>query len=340
VILLVQKAVKVRFSRGRDMIRFSKSKFACVLLLGTVLATPVFAQSASDTNMRLNQMEEQMRTLVGQVEQLTFTVKQLQGQIASSRKMGEAAPAPAAQPLQQPLQETAEQPAPVAKKPIMKQASAENAPVDGGGIEQIEDVAQAPIANDTADNGAAPVRKAPTAKMLGALGTSKPAAEPNDGGFQGQVLVAPGDGQAQANAQNENGSVETVALASETPEGLYERSNESLLRRQFSEAEQGFRTFIEKYPDHNLAGSAQYWLGETYYAQGQFKDAAKNFLSGYQQFPKSRRAPDSLLKLGMALNKLGQNQQACASLGAVGQQFPNAVDAKRRAQAEFRRAGC
>ncbi len=320
------------------MIRFSKANFACVLLIGTVLATPSFAQSASETNGRLNQMEEQMRTLVGQVEQLNFSVKQLQGQIAAGRKMGEATPA------QQPLEQIAEQPAPAPamKKPARQQLAVENAPVDGGGVEQIEDVAQAPVSNDAIENGtgSAPVRKSAGAKLLGALGTSKPAAEPNDGGFQGQVLVSPGDGEPQANAQNENGSVETVALASETPEGLYERSNESLLRRQFGNAEQGFRTFIEKYPDHNLAGSAQYWLGETYYAQGQFKDAAKNFLAGYQQFPKSRRAPDSLLKLGMALNKLGQGQQACASLGAVGQQFPNAVDAKRRAQAEFRRAGC
>jgi tol-pal system protein YbgF len=320
------------------MIRFSKAKFACALLFGTVLATSAFAQSASDTNIRLNQMEEQMRTLVGQVEQLTFSVKQLQGQLANSRKMGAAAPA------EQPVEQMAEQPAPVAKKPMRQQAVVENAPVDGGGIEQIEDVSQAPVAAENLDDGsaAAPVRKPQGAKLLGALGTTKPAAEPSDGGFQGQVLVAPGEGEAQASSGtgNEAGSVETVALASESPESLYERSNESLLRRQFGEAENGFRHFIEKYPDHNLAGSAQYWLGETYYAQGQFKDAAKNFLTGYKQFPKSRRAPDSLLKLGMALNKLGQTQQACASLGAVGQQFPNAVDAKRRAQAEFRRAGC
>jgi tol-pal system protein YbgF len=331
-----QGAADVGISRGRDMNRFSRTKCICALLLGSFLTTPTWAQSASDANTRLDQMEEQMRTLVGQVEQLTFSVKQLQGQIAATRKMGEAAPAA------QPAQQMAEQPIAPAKKVLRPQVAADASTVDGGGVEQIEDIAQAPIAGNAVDEaaGAAPVRKPQGAKLLGALGATKPAADPNDGGFQGQVLVAPGDGEAQAGVPNDNGSVETVALASETPEGLYERSNESLLRRQFGDAEQGFRMFIEKYPDHNLAGSAQYWLGETYYAQGDFKGAAKNFLAGYQQFPKSRRAPDSLLKLGMALNKLGQAQQACASLGAVGQQFPNAVDAKRRAQAEFRRAGC
>ena len=140
----------------------------------------------------------------------------------------------------------------------------------------------------------------------------------------------------------ESGSdtIETVALAPESPEVLYERSNESLLRRQFGEAESGFRTFIEKYPEHNLAGSAQYWLGETYYAQNDFKQAAQSFLKGYRQYPKSRRAADSLLKLGISLGRLGQKQQACAAYGAVGSEFPKAVEARKRAQAEAKRAGC
>ena len=39
--------------------------------------------------------------------------------------------------------------------------------------------------------------------------------------------------------------------------------NTRLLRRQFGDAETGFSSFLQKYPDHSLAGSAQYWLGET-----------------------------------------------------------------------------
>ena len=65
-----------------------------------------------------------------------------------------------------------------------------------------------------------------------------------------------------------------------------------------------------------------------------------SFLDGYKNYPKSRRAPDSLLKLGISLNKLGQTQQACAAFGALGGEFPNAVNAKKRAQAESKRAGC
>ena len=128
--------------------------------------------------------------------------------------------------------------------------------------------------------------------------------------------------------------------AEDSPDTLYKTANEALLRRQFPEAEAGFRNFLGKYPEHNLAGSAQYWLGETFYVQGDVRQAAQNFLEAYKKYPKSRRAPDSLLKLGMSLTKMGQKDQACATLNSVNTEFPRAVEAKKRASAEYKRAGC
>jgi tol-pal system protein YbgF len=263
------------------------------------------------------------------VEELTFSVKQLQGQLKNETKTG------AAQPLK--LKKVAEQPA-AAEQPVVAEQ----------GVEQIGDAPAASqemtttiIGPDGTEQQVA-VLKAPGPKILGTMpGTA--AANPEDGGFQGQVLVPPGgeDQPIEQGAGNvDPDAIETVSLAPESPEALYERSNESLLRRQFGDAEAGFSSFVGKYPDHSLAGSAQYWLGETYYAQGNFREAAQNFLHGYKNYPKSRRAPDSLLKLGISLNKLGQTQQACAAFGTIGGEFPNAVDAKKRAQAESKRAGC
>ncbi len=306
-----------------------KASFVAVLLLGTALFSPVQAQTAEELTSRLNQMEEQMRLLVGQVEELTFSVKQLQGQLKNETKTGAVEPQKLAEP--QKLKK-------VAEKPVTAEQ----------GVEQI---GEAPADNQqttTTIIGAdgveqqVPVLKAPGPKILGTM-PGATAAAPDDGGFQGQVLVPPG-GEDQPVEQGSGSvdpdAIETVSLAPESPEALYERSNESLLRRQFGDAEAGFSSFVGKYPEHSLAGSAQYWLGETYYAQGDFRQAAQNFLQGYKGYPKSRRAPDSLLKLGISLNKLGQTQQACAAFGALGGEFPNAVDAKKRAQAESKRAGC
>lgn len=303
-----------------------KASFIAVLLMGTALFSPAQAQTAEELTSRLNQMEEQMRLLVGQVEELTYSMKQLQGQLKNGTKTG-----------------AAEEP-PKLKKVVEQPVAAEQ------GVEQIGEAPADSQQTTTTIIGAdgveqqVAVQKAPGPKILGTMPGATAAANPDDGGFQGQVLVPPGGGEDQPVEQGAGNvnpdAIETVSLAPESPEALYERSNESLLRRQFSDAESGFSSFVSKYPEHSLAGSAQYWLGETYYAQGDFRQAAQNFLQGYKGYPKSRRAPDSLLKLGISLNKLGQTQQACAAFGALGGEFPNAVDAKKRAQAESKRAGC
>ena len=330
------------------MLNYVKSSVAAFALLGLGLGlvSPAMAQSASEIAVRMQQLEEQVRQLTGQVEELSFEVKQLRAQGAAPEQSG------AVQQLK-PAATIAAAPAAEQRQPTQQKrlaAASAGAPIpDSNGIETIE---QAPIAAPAGEVVQQDVPGAmPTTKVFGALDNA--AAQPDDGGFQGQVLVPPsqqdaGEEYVQPGAAAQppasDDAIETVSLqpgaATETPESLYERSNESLLRRQFAEAEAGFSTFLQKYPEHSLSGSAQYWLGETYYAQNDYKSAAANFLQGYKKYPTSRRAPDSLLKLGISLNRLGQGEQACAAFSAVSAEYPKAVDARKRAQAEAKRAGC
>jgi tol-pal system protein YbgF len=326
----VKATVAPSIDENPDQVIMNKTfrlSFVVAVLAGTAISSPGFAQSAGDAERRLNQMEEQMRMLVGQVEELTFTVKQLQGQVAAGRKTGAAEPVQQAKPVQQKSVQTLKAAEASTLDSSIEstdlQVSTAQESVQPGGIEQIEDVAAAP---------AAP-RKLGEAVVAGGLSTLK-SAQPDDGGFQGQVLVAPGGEEVTG------GGAETVALDTEDPQSLYRAATQNAVDRQYAEAEQGFSAFLQKYPKHSLAGAAQYWLGETYYAQGDFRTAAQNFLKGYQDYPKSRRAPDSLLKLGLSLRKMGEKERACASLAAVSSEFPNAVEAKKRAQIEFRRSGC
>lgn len=311
--------------------------------------TPAMAQSASEMAVRMQQLEEQVRLLTGQVQELSFQVNQLQSQSgapAAAQKSG------AVQQMKPPAAAVAGQPEPSQQKRLA--AASAGAPIpDSNDIEVIEQqpIGSAPLGAPQPSEGDLS-GAAPGPTVLGALDNS--AARANDGGFQGKVLVPPSQQEPgddvfiqQGNgtqAGADGNTIETVSLApeaaGESPESLYERSNESLLRRQFGDAEAGFSNFLQKYPEHSLAGSAQYWLGETFYAQGDFKRAAANFLQGYKKYPKSRRAPDSLLKLGISLNRLGQAEQACAAYAAVSAEYPKAVDARKRAQAESKRASC
>ena len=74
-----------------------------------------------------------------------------------------------------------------------------------------------------------------------------------------------------------------------------------------------------------MAGNAQYWLGETYYARGKYMEAASAFAEGYKRYPKSAKTPDALLKLGMSLARADQKQNACVALAKLGEEFPQAA---------------
>ena len=320
------------------MLKFVKTSTAVAALMGAALFTPAMAQDASEMVVRMQQLEEQVRQLTGQVQELSFEVKQLRDGKGVQKQGAVQQLAPDSEATQQ--------------KRLAAASAGDPLPASEG-VEVIDKtpvVEAAPDPAVTADPAQPELQQAPKVQVLGALGTS--AAKSGDGGFQGKVLVPPSQQEpgddafvqqspaVDAPADGGTDSIETVALAPESPEALYERSNESLLRRQFGDAEAGFSNFLQKYPDHSLAGSAQYWLGETYYAQGDFKRAAQTFLMGYKKYPNSRRAADSLLKLGLSLGRLGQGDQACAAYQTVSSEYPKAVDARKRAQAEFKRAGC
>ncbi len=102
----------------------------------------------------------------------------------------------------------------------------------------------------------------------------------------------------------------------------YEQAFAHLKNDDFEGAKIGFEKFLKETPDHSLAPNARYWLGETYYAQGEYKTAARVFAEGFQAFPQSAKSPDILLKLGMSLAQLGKNGDACVALGQIPVKFP------------------
>jgi tol-pal system protein YbgF len=114
-----------------------------------------------------------------------------------------------------------------------------------------------------------------------------------------------------------------------------------LKQADYPAAEEALKGFIVQHPNDPLAGGAQYWLGETYYARGRYVEAASAFAEGYKRYPKGAKAADDLLKLGMSLARANQKQNACISLAQLDRDFPNPGSAIReRSVAEKKRLGC
>ena len=98
---------------------------------------------------------------------------------------------------------------------------------------------------------------------------------------------------------------------------------------------------MQRNPKHPLAGNAQYWLGETYYARREYQNAMVAFAEGYKVYKTSPKGPDNLLKLGITLAVLNKKQEACAVFQRFHQDYPRATDLqKRRIDQERQKNGC
>lgn len=124
-------------------------------------------------------------------------------------------------------------------------------------------------------------------------------------------------------------------------QGQYDQAFALLRGADYDGAENAFKGFISKNPKNKLVDNAKYWLGETYYARNQFDAAAVAFADAYQSAPKGSKAPDSLLKLGLALSGLKKTEDACTTLGEVTKRYPTAsTSVKNRSEQEMKKLRC
>ncbi len=142
----------------------------------------------------------------------------------------------------------------------------------------------------------------------------------------------PSSAQGASTTQTANTTQATPAPRAipENPRIAYNFGREALLRRDFVLAETTFKTFLERWPQDKLAGNAAYWLGETYYADQKYSAAANAFIDTYTTYRTSPKAPDSLLKLAMSLGHLNNLSPACDALQALEDEFPDASQTTRQ----------
>ena len=130
-------------------------------------------------------------------------------------------------------------------------------------------------------------------------------------------------------------------LPNKNPEEQYEFAVSFMKIGDYETAEQALKEFIDKNKAHNLAGSAQYWYGETFRIRQLYSDAATAYLDGYQNYPKSKKAPDNLLKLGITMVQLGEKDQGCKMISGLKKEYPKASKSVlQKAQYEQKKFKC
>ena len=109
---------------------------------------------------------------------------------------------------------------------------------------------------------------------------------------------------------------------------LYNLARQKLDQGQPAKARELLQDFLSRYPKDELAANAQYWLGETYYAEKKWNDAIVEFQKVIKDYKGSDKAPDALLKIGMSFQSQGDCQNALLFFDEVSQAHKTAPAAK------------
>ncbi len=146
------------------------------------------------------------------------------------------------------------------------------------------------------------------------------------------------DGAVNANdtppAAQQQGSAEASDPAKEKL--YYDAAFDLIKAKDFDKASQAFTAFLNRYPNSQYAGNAQYWLGEVNLAKGDLQAAGKAFAKVSQAYPSHSKVPDSLFKLADVERRLGNNDKARGILQQVIAQYPGS-SAAQLAQRDLQR---
>jgi tol-pal system protein YbgF len=99
---------------------------------------------------------------------------------------------------------------------------------------------------------------------------------------------------------------ENIETTGRSATDIYLKAFSDYAAGRFSESIQGFRAFLEYYPDNDFSGNAQFWLGECFYSQRLLSKALTEFSLAAERYPDSAKAADALLKMSRIYSELNQ----------------------------------
>ena len=109
--------------------------------------------------------------------------------------------------------------------------------------------------------------------------------------------------------------------------GLYQAAYQDLVNGKYELARQGFGQFLTRYPNSEMADNAQYWIGESYYAQNQHQEAARNFETVIYKYSGGDKVSAAMLKLAYSQIALNQRSTARRTLEKLIQEYPASNEA-------------
>ena len=121
-------------------------------------------------------------------------------------------------------------------------------------------------------------------------------------------------------------SAETKGLSAGMGD-LYKDGYEAFQKGNYEGARKKFEAFLKQYPNTELSGNAQFWIGETYYQKKDFERAILEYEKAITKYPEGGKISASLFKQALAFLELGDKTNARNLLKRVIEKFPHSEQA-------------
>ncbi len=109
---------------------------------------------------------------------------------------------------------------------------------------------------------------------------------------------------------------------------LYRDAYEAFQKGNYDGSRKKFEAFLKQYPNTELSGNAQFWIGETYFQKKDFERAILEYEKAITKYPEGSKIPAALFKQALAFLELGDKTNARNLLRRIIDRFPNSEQAE------------
>lgn len=283
------------------------------------------ARDAGAASLRIDRLENQLRTLTGLVEELQHSVRRLEDQLRRAQETAPGAPASAPRADLAP-------PAAAPSATGLRRGDAFDPGRDPGAPGAPHPIGSTPPSAPLPAQPAATVdlrsRGAPLDLTHGRLADA-PGAAP--------VPATP----APAAAGAQIAAPAAPIAAPQSPRDEFDVALARLRQGEYETAEKSFSAFLARNAKSKLAPQAIFYLGETYFQRERYREAAEKYLEISAKHANSPQGPEAMLRLGQSLKEIGAKEQACASFNEISVKYPSApARVKEAAQQESKKVKC
>jgi tol-pal system protein YbgF len=180
------------------------------------------------------------------------------------------------------------------------------------------------------------------AKISGGGGQPPTSAQPNQGSASNSGFpTAPAyssSGSVSPGASNPAGSSGPPPSSAPSADTLYSNGLRDITSGKYDLARSEFQDYIRYYGTTDLAGNAQFYLGEIAYSQKNYDLAVAEYDKVLTGYPHNFKVPPARLKKALANIELGQKATGVRELREIVKRYPG-TEEDRRARAKLKEMG-